>query len=178
LWDLAQSGDCRWAVHLLLNRWLGRLPMHVDLQQQVTLDLTASLDPSTLARYRWLVQHEDSLTLTKSKNCSNSACGAASPCSHLETVMTSDKNLWSTSDLQRYYTLLKKQIDAAVLPELTLTDDEQREVERYRLGLVERIDVPLRDGTDPQSQRPAPGPRYAPNVAAAAVRTSPAGRRR
>jgi hypothetical protein len=74
LWDLAQSGDCRWAVHLLLNRWLGRLPMHVDLQQQVTLDLTASLDPSTLARYRWLVQHEDSLTLTKSENCSNSAC--------------------------------------------------------------------------------------------------------
>jgi hypothetical protein len=56
--------------------------------------------------------------------------------------MTSDKNLWSTFDLQRYYTLLKKQIDAAVLPELTLTDDEQREVERYRLGLVERIDVP------------------------------------
>jgi hypothetical protein len=61
LWTLAQSGE-RWAAFLLLNRWLGRTPFNVDLQQNVSIDLTKSLDPSTLARYRWLVTHEDSLT--------------------------------------------------------------------------------------------------------------------
>jgi hypothetical protein len=55
-----------------------------------------------------------------------------------------DYNRWSTADLQRYHALLTKQVDSAVLPELALTDDELRELERYRLGLVEHIDdVPV-----------------------------------
>ena len=62
LWDLAQSGECRWATALLLNRWLGRVAYSIDLQSHVAIDLTASLDPSTLARYRFLVTHEGSLT--------------------------------------------------------------------------------------------------------------------
>ncbi len=62
LWTLAQSGECRWATHLLLNRWLGRTPMTIDMSQHIAIDLTKSLDPSTLARYRHLVQHEDTLT--------------------------------------------------------------------------------------------------------------------
>lgn len=55
-----------------------------------------------------------------------------------------DYNRWSTADLQRYHALLTKQVDSAVLPELALTDAELRELERYRLGLVEHIDdVPV-----------------------------------
>ena len=33
-----------------------------DMAEVLPDDLTTSLDPSTLARYRWLVTHEDSLT--------------------------------------------------------------------------------------------------------------------
>ena len=51
-----------WATALLLNRWLGRVAYSIDLQSHVAIDLTASLDPSTLARYRFLVTHEGSLT--------------------------------------------------------------------------------------------------------------------
>ncbi len=55
-----------------------------------------------------------------------------------------DFNTWSDNALRRYSALLKREVDAITFPELALTDAERRELERYRLGLVERIDdVPV-----------------------------------
>ena len=44
-----------------------------------------------------------------------------------------DKEKWSIEDLLRYSALLKKQLDAQVLPEGALSDDEVRQLEKYRL---------------------------------------------
>ena len=67
-----------------------------------------------------------------------------------------DYNRWSDADLHRYRQLLTRAVDAQVLPECALTDDELRELERYRLGLVEHIDavpVPVHDKHFPITER-------------------------
>ena len=61
LWSLALKGE-RWAVHTLLLRWIGRPSFDIDVSQRVSIDLTKTFDERALARYRWLVLHEDTLT--------------------------------------------------------------------------------------------------------------------
>ena len=58
-----------------------------------------------------------------------------------------DKEKWSIEDLLRYSALLKKQLDAQVLPEGALSDDEVRQLEKYRLGI----------GITPYVDTPRPG---------------------
>ena len=130
-----------WAVHLLLNRWLGRVPLNIDMSQHIAVDLTQAFDERALARYRWLVQHEHELTADQQLELQHYRMRSSTRNFHpLEATMV-DYNRWSDADLHRYRQLLTRAIDAEVLPELALTDDELRELERYRLGLVERIDA-------------------------------------
>ena len=99
-----------------------------------------AFDERALARYRWLVQHEHELTADQQLELQHYRMRSSTRNFHpLEATMV-DYNRWSDADLHRYRQLLTRAIDAEVLPELALTDDELRELERYRLGLVERID--------------------------------------
>ena len=50
-----------------------------------------------------------------------------------------DYDKWTTADLRRYYTLLAHVLDAEVFAECALSDTEARELERFRLGIAERI---------------------------------------
>jgi len=61
LWDLAQS-DVRWAAHLLLNRWLGKVPLNIDVQQRVDVSLLFS--DHQRERYRDLIDREAAGTIT------------------------------------------------------------------------------------------------------------------
>ena len=51
-----------------------------------------------------------------------------------------DYDKWATADLRRYYTLLAHVLDAEVFRECALSDTEARELERFRLGIAERIE--------------------------------------
>jgi hypothetical protein len=59
LWHLALGGE-RWAAHLLLLRWQGRVPYNIDLQQQVQISFTED----QRERYFSLIQREASGEIT------------------------------------------------------------------------------------------------------------------
>ena len=130
----------RWAVHTLLLRWVGRPPFDVDVQQRVAIDLTRPLTPSTLARYRCLVTHEDTLTPDEQRIARVTACAVRYRTFPRLEAPTMDYDKWTTADLRRYYTLLAHVLDAEVFPECALSDTEARELERFRLGIAERIE--------------------------------------
>ena len=66
--------------------------------------------------------------------------------------MPSNKESWTTAALERYAALLRKEIDAHALPECELSDDEQRERERFRLGIAPRIDTQAPRRIEDQSE--------------------------
>jgi hypothetical protein len=63
LWISALLGE-RWACHLLLLRWQGRVPYSVDLQTHVTTDWTQLFDDTARLRYRALIDREAQATIT------------------------------------------------------------------------------------------------------------------
>jgi hypothetical protein len=87
--------------------------------------------------------------------------------------MDLDLDSWSERDLRRYYALVAKARDAQVFPEVTLSADECRELEIFRLGIAEREDAtpaPLVDASPIEYDKsvpavvapPAPAPAPAP----------------
>jgi len=70
-----------------------------------------------------------------------------------------DLHRWSDRDLHRYHQLVSKALDAESFPELALTPDELRELEKFRLGIAERIDPPpppnISEPASPREHGPA-----------------------